>query len=377
MKILIATGIFEPEIGGPATYTHMFGHKLAWPDTSVTIVTFSSIPPDPEDSKRMNYKVVRVVRGNRVLNRIRFFFKVWEYVRESDCIYMLDWFAAGLPTALAARFLGKPYVVRVGGDYLWEQRYLESEKKPLPLTDFYKKGMHRWWRYRIFLWLISWVLSNARHVVFNSDKQRELYERHYRLKKTSTIYNPVPRITIAHNDLLPDRKEFVFWGRFIVMKNLDTLVRAFAKAKLPPDYTLTLIGNGPRKGEIASLVAKLGIGKRVNFIDTMALDDAWNRVKDSRALVLPSWTDISPNQVYEALALGLPALVTKENYLSIRDQLPEMIDPRSVEDVASKLEMLADDVRYADFVKRWNAIRFNQTWDDVLKQHMSLFSSIL
>lgn len=377
MRILIATGIFEPEIGGPAIYSQMFGHKLAWSDTYATVVTFSSVPTGPNDASRMHYKVVRVVRGNRIFNRIRFFFKVWKYVRESDCVYMLDWFAAGFPTALAARLLGTPYVVRIGGDYLWEQRYLESGKKPLSLSDFYERGLHRWLRYRVFLWLIYWVLAGAKHVVFNSDRQREIYEKYYGLKKTSTIYNPVPGITILRKDAWPERKEFVFWGRFIVMKNLDTLVRAFAKARLPTGYTLTLIGNGPRKKEIETLISTLRIKDRVSIIDAMPRKEAWDRVKDSRALVLPSWTDISPNQVYEALALHLPALVTRENYLSIRNQLPDTIDPNSVDDIANKLEMLADDVRYADFSKRWNSIKFKYDWNDVLREHERLFKRIV
>jgi glycosyltransferase involved in cell wall biosynthesis len=100
-------------------------------------------------------------------------------------------------------------------------------------------------------------------------------------------------------------------------------------------------------------------------------------VKDSRAFILPSWTDISPNQVYEALAIGLPTLVTKENYLSIADRLPATIDPHSVEDIARKLEMLADDAAYRDFSEKFRAIRFEHDWDDVVRQHKELFEKII
>jgi len=381
MKILIATGIYPPEIGGPATYAHVLGHKLAWPDTYISVVTFSTAPSSPDDSERIHYKVVRVVRGrNKIWNRVKFLWTVYKLLRKDrhDIIYTLDWFAVGFPVALVAKWHGIPYVVRVGGDYLWEQRYLESGQKPITLADFYKREIHRQWRYRVFFWLIRWVLSGAAHVVFNSDRQRELCEKHYGLAnwKTSTIYNPVPGITVLHRDTLPERNDFVFWGRFIVMKNLDTLVRAFAKAKFPKEYTLTLIGDGPRKKEIVALVSELGIKDRVNIIDTMPRGEAWDRVKDSRALVVPSWTDISPNIVYEALAMGLPALVTKENYLSISNKLPETIDPNSVEDVVAKLEMLADDTKYRVFTEAFRAISFKNTWDDVLRQHEALFQQI-
>jgi glycosyltransferase involved in cell wall biosynthesis len=378
MKILIATGIFEPEVGGPAMYAYNLAKKLARIDGHVTVVTFSPTSSDSDDSSREHLRVVRVVRGNKLLNRINFFQSVNKLLKKDayDIVYMLDWFAAGLPAAIAAKLRGVLYVVRVGGDYLWEQRYLESGQKPLSLTDFYYKGIYQWWRYRVFFWLIRWVIAGAQRVVFNSDKQRKLYEKFYGLTKTSVIYNPVPEMTILNPGRVSASKEFVFWGRFIVMKNLGTLIRAFAKAKLPPDYKLTLIGAGPRKKEIETLILELDIKNRVNILDTMSRDDAWDRVKDSRALVIPSWTDISPNIVYEALAMGLPTLVTKENYLSIREQLPEMPDPHSVDDIAEKLEMLADDRLYALFARKFREIRFAHTWDDVLREHKSLFEKV-
>ena len=224
--------------------------------------------------------------------------------------------------------------------------------------------------------LIRRVLSGARHVIFNSNVQRELYLDFYglALARVSTIFNPVPAMQkpTAH----ASNKEFVFWGRFIVMKNLDTLIHAFAKAKLE-GYTLLLIGDGPRKEELAELVRELHVERRVSILPSMRRDDVLARVSACRAFVLPSWTDISPNQVVEALAIGLPALVTKENYLSFRDQLPETVDPRSVDDVAEKLTMLADDTHYREFRKKFAAISYVHTWDAALREHVALFERIV
>ena len=137
-----------------------------------------------------------------------------------DLIYTLDWFAAGLPVALAAKLRGKPYVVRVGGDYLWEQKYLESGQKPVTLREFYTSGIYRRSGYAIAFRLIRFVLSGARHVVFNSNAQRELYVRFYGLApaRVSTIFNPVPEVSSAAKNDASRRNEFVYWGRFIVMK---------------------------------------------------------------------------------------------------------------------------------------------------------------
>src|SRR3989344_5180064 len=195
MRILITTGIVEPEVGGPATYAPRLATKLTEAGYQVTVLTFSQKSHYDSDNE-YSFGLVRIVRGNRILNRIRFFFAVLSHVHNCDLIYTLDWFAVGLPVALAAKLIGKPYAVRVGGDYLWEQRYLESGQKPMPLKDFYHSGIYRRREYRTFYRLIRWVLSGARHVVFNSNVQRELYVDFYGLApaRVSTIFNPVPTI---------------------------------------------------------------------------------------------------------------------------------------------------------------------------------------
>lgn len=375
MKILIVTGIFEPDIGGPATYVPRLASHLSEAGHFVCVITYASVRNKEE--VQYPFVLLRIARGNKLFNRIRMFFGVFARVHRYDVVYLADWFAAGLPAALAARLRGIPYIVRVGGDYLWEQRYLESNQPPVTLREFYEKNLDKKPRYRIYRALIAFVLQSAKHVMFNSDAQRELYETHYALAHTSTIYNPVPKDEVQRIKRGVPSTEFVFWGRFIVMKNLSTLVRAFGKAEISDAFTLILIGDGPRKDEIVSLTRELGLEKRITFLPAMPMREVLERVKDARAFILPSWTDISPNQVYESVALGLPALVTKENYLSIRDQLPDTFDPHSIDVLASKIEMLADDARYSAFVAKFKGISFTQSWDDVILAHERILKSAI
>ncbi len=375
MRILITTGVFEPDIGGPATYAHMLATGLVTKKEDVVVLTFSDSKYVDTDA-RYPFTLRRIVRSkNKILNRIKFLFVAAPYVWRAHLVYTLDWFAVGFPVAILAALFRKPYIVRVGGDYLWEQRYLESGQEPVSLREFYDKRFHQRHEYRSFYSIINRVLSNAIRVVFNSDKQRELYLQYYDLDphKVATIENPVPSVNIARG--VVGRKEFVFWGRLIVMKNVASLVRAFAKARIP-GYTLVIIGEGPRREELHTLIRELGMEDRITMHESMPRDAVLERVKDSRAFVLPSWTDIAPNQVHEALALGLPALVTKENYLRIAGDLPETIDPHSIDDIAAKMEMLADDKKYKIFSESFRKISYKHSTDDVLRQHLELFKQI-
>ncbi|MBV9159682.1 MAG: glycosyltransferase family 4 protein [Candidatus Kaiserbacteria bacterium] len=374
MRILIVSGIFEPDIGGPATYAPRLAAKLTELGHDVQLVTYSDKPQYDADA-RYRFKLERVLRRGKIANRIKMFFAVRRAARQCDIVYLLDWFAAGFPASLAADLAGKKYVVRIGGDYLWE-RYLSSGAPPLPLADFYAKGLYRAAQYGPHRYMIGRVLRKAARVIFNTEKQRELYERYMGVGGAAVIRNPIPRTETAEIHRSTASKEFVFWGRIVAMKNLSSLIKAFATAKIPQDFTLAIIGDGPKKAGLEHLARELNVNDRMNFFPAMPLSGVLERVKDARAFVLPSWTDISPNQVYEALAIGLPALVTSENYLSIGSRLPVTIDPRSVGDIAAKIEMLADDTQYASFAERFASIRESRDWKDVADEHVRIFETL-
>lgn len=377
MRIVLATGIFTPDVGGPATYTPKLAAKLVEAGHHVTVVTYSNATVHPSDSEH-KFRVVRVKRGTRMIQMTRFFFTLMKEARGADMVYTLDWLAAGLPVMKACFFLRIPYMVRMGGDYAWDTKYLEVGGTPITLKNFYESGEYLKGSKRLYFYLVRLVLHRARIVVFNSDVQRDLYAKYFGVAsdRSPVIPNPVP--LFPWNDVArgTPNTEFVFMGRFVAIKNVSSLVRAFAKAKLPSAYSLTLIGEGPQKDAIAALISELGVAGRVAILAPMEQHELYRRVKDCRAYVLPSWTDISPNNVYEALSIGLPVLMTKENYLGIRDKLPETIDPASVDDIASKLEMLTDDARYEDFSKRFQSITFAYSWDDAVRDHLALFESV-
>src|SRR3989338_2152703 len=382
MKILITTGIFEPEIGGPAKYTPKLAAKLVERGHTVRVLTYSTQAsydfPSGGGSTfggdaKYPFTVERIIRSNKLSNYLRFFYAVLKNAPRYDIIYSLDWFSAGLPVALAARLIGKKYVVRVGGGYTWE-KYLNDGNPPVTLRDFYAQGKHR--RYPLMYRVMKFVFRGAERVVFNSEIQKELYARYYDLVpvRLATIFNPIPRLQFPILKREPV-KEIVFAGRMIVKNNIETLIRAFAASGLS-DYALTLIGDGFITEKMRTLVEDLGV-RSVVFLPAMRQGELYERIRNARYVILPSWTDVSPNTACECLALGIPFLITSENYLSFRDQLPLVIDPRSVRDMAEKIRLLSDESVYAEYCEKLRAIQFKNDWDDVCTAQDRLFSSCL
>lgn len=96
-------------------------------------------------------------------------------------------------------------------------------------------------------------------------------------------------------------------GRLVPQKNFPMLLRAFAAAGRPDD-TLTVAGEGPDRARLEALAQGLGIAAQVRFIGHVASIDPLLAKAD--ALVLSSDYEGLPGVVVEALAAGLPVLVT-------------------------------------------------------------------
>src|SRR3989344_8147291 len=104
MKLLIATGLYPPESGGPATYTKLLEERLPALGFSVLVLPFSRVRHLP-----------------KIIRHIAYFFKCLRMACAADVVYALDTASAGLPAALAAKLAGKKFLVRVHCDYAWEQ----------------------------------------------------------------------------------------------------------------------------------------------------------------------------------------------------------------------------------------------------------------
>lgn len=107
----------------------------------------------------------------------------------------------------------------------------------------------------------------------------------------------------------PDLHErwIVFAGNLVEIKNVDVLLQACAElGARRSDWRLMVVGDGPARGLLETMAAKLRIDSRVQFLGSRPhaqLAD-WQRASD--ILVLPSRDEGQPNVLLEASACGIP-----------------------------------------------------------------------
>src|SRR3990167_8170244 len=120
INIIIASGIFSPDIGGPASYAQTIASRLAETEKG-TVGTYSSVWSSPIDSK-LPFRVVRIwARWPKGIKHGIYFVKMLREARNCKVIFALNAVSAGIPARFVARVFKRKFIVKIVGDSAWER----------------------------------------------------------------------------------------------------------------------------------------------------------------------------------------------------------------------------------------------------------------
>jgi 1,2-diacylglycerol 3-alpha-glucosyltransferase len=173
---------------------------------------------------------------------------------------------------------------------------------------------------------------------------------------------------------LPPRY-FLYVGRFAPEKNLAHLIGAFARACREPrfeNWSLVLVGGGPLEADLRRQAAPLGA--RVRFVAFQQKDQLPAYYGLAEALVLPSLVEPWGLVVNEAMAAGLPVVISRQCGCAMELVFPGIngviVDEKDVPGLAAALVALAGaDARrqaYGKQSSRLVATFSLETWAEAL-----------
>jgi glycosyltransferase involved in cell wall biosynthesis len=334
MKIVIATGIYPPDIGGPAQYAREMERAWTRAGHAVQVLVFRTERRLPTGIRHLYY-----------------FFRVLWALRGVDFVFSPDTFSAALPAVCAAKLLSKQIIIRTGGDFLWEE-YVERTGDLVLLRNFYATRMASLnLKERLVFRLMRFVFRRADVVVFSTAWQRDIFAEPYHLnsKKCFVVENCyVPSVTNKPRSFLNGKKVFVAGVRERKWKNMPRLQRAFAVAE--------------RRDP--SLLLQWETGSRGKFLQD---------IKDSYAVIIASLGDVSPNTILEAISFGIPFILTRETglYERLKD-VAVWVNPEDEADIAEKILWLADERNYTIQTATVRSFSFSHSWDDIADELFSL-----
>ena len=148
--------------------------------------------------------------------------------------------------------------------------------------------------------------------------------------KVSLVPNPVS-FEQPRPAPVTELRRWLFLGGLIPRKGVHWLLEAFAKCRAEdPALSLTIVGDGELGGSLRRRAEELGLRESVTFAGSVGPEVALRLMREHDLLVHPSRWESFGVTVIEAVAAGMPVLVTRcggpeETLAGIEDAAGELV----------------------------------------------------
>jgi glycosyltransferase involved in cell wall biosynthesis len=299
VRVLIVSGIWPPDVGGPATHAPEVAEFLSGRGHEVEVLTTAPAAPAPQ-----RYAVRWIPRRLPAAGRYaQGALLAARAARRADVVYSTGMIGRTRVGSLVGR---APRVVKLTGDPAYE-RALRYGLTSVPLDEFQSASGARIAALRA---VRDAALSGARLYVCPSESLRRIAAgwRAVSLERIRVLPNPVSAPVLGDRDELRARHGFtgptlVAAGRLVPQKALDVAFEALRQCE---GVELVLVGEGPARPRLEVLarglpVRFLGVQPRETVFELLAAADA--------VLLSSSWENF-PHAVVEGLAAGTPVIAT-------------------------------------------------------------------
>jgi len=333
MKILIATGIYPPEEGGPATYSKLLNDELPKRDIEVDVLPFREVRHLPKVARHIVYT-----------------WKVFRRSRDVDIIFAQDPVSVGLPVCIVSFLMGKKFAIRVAGDYAWEQARQRFGVKD-SIDDFQIK------RYGLKTELLrkiqKGVVGRADIVITPSRYFKHLVSGWTKdPSRVHTIYNGIDFSDITEHKEPCEEKLIFSAGRLVPWKGFGAIIGLM---KDMPEWKLEIAGDGPDRTVLEAKIRKNGLENRVKLLGSLSREELLKRLAGSCIFVLNTSFESFSFQVVEAMHAGVPIITTNVG------SLPELIEsqkegilvePDNEEQILSAFKKINSDQDFRNMIVR-------------------------
>ena len=243
-------------------------------------------------------------------------------VRGVDVVHVHDWFGTVGAQALARR-LRAPLVMTV-----------HSTELDRSLGHPHKEIFEREW---IGVQAADRIIAVSRHLA-------DQLVREYGADRTRVrvVYNAVRDPgTLPVGERTGDI--VLFLGRLTAMKGPDVFLRAAARiAPSFPEVRFALAGEGPEYEPLVRLAVELGIGSRVLFLGKVSDEERSALLRDAAVFVLPSVTEPFGIVALEAMAAGVPTILSKTSGVAEVVSSVFRVDFWDIDEFASRMAELLE-----------------------------------
>jgi glycosyltransferase involved in cell wall biosynthesis len=378
MKIVLATPIYPPEVGGPATYTKELAKHLAGTHELV-VVTYT-------DSKEVfpGTTLIAVSKRSRLPVRlVKYFFAIWKASKNADIIYVQNAMAAGLPVALVSSLRGIPFVLKFVGDEAWE-RATQHKLTDKRLEEFlaHPEGSLK---IKLMMMVQGFVLRQAKVVTTPSAYLLEELKKTYGVRNERAVvnYNAAEETEILPFSATRIPHQIATTARLVIWKGIDGIMRALVEIKKKyPDARLVVAGDGPEFENLKKLRAELKLNDSVDLLGKISRAETWQLRKKSEVYVLNSTYEGLPHTVLTSFAAEIPTVATNisgTNEAVYNEQTGLLVEPGDTNALAHAVERLFEDKNLCQTLalNGTKLLKEKFSWNAHIKNLNSIFQSVV
>lgn len=188
--------------------------------------------------------------------------------------------------------------------------------------------------------------------------------------KTIVVSNtvPIPKETVSWKN---NPFQILFLGVLIKRKGVADLIQAIAllkKADKLSNIRFIIAGSGSEEESLKHLANELQVESWIEFTGWTDGKSKEKYIKESQALILPSYNEGLPIAVLEAISYGLPVISTDVGDMSAaikNERNGFLIKPGDVSELANSiLKISSDEEKYTQMVKNSKKIAIEEFSDD-------------
>jgi glycosyltransferase involved in cell wall biosynthesis len=226
-------------------------------------------------------------------------------------------------------------------------------------------------------------LGAARLVLANSQGIAELSSAHG-ARETRVVHLGSDLPPLARERGGDGERSLVTVGHLIARKRHADVLRALAVlGDRHPRLRYKIVGDGPERGSLEQLAARLGVLERVDFLGQLAPQEALREARRCTLFVMPSTEEAFGVVYVEAMAGGLPAIGCRgepgpEEIAAAGDGFV-LVPPGDIERLTQRIdELLSDPHRLREAGQRARAtVAANFTWERCGEQTLDAYRHAL
>ncbi|MDE2071702.1 MAG: glycosyltransferase family 4 protein, partial [Patescibacteria group bacterium] len=302
MPLLLAASLYPPQARGPATFAGQLVDYLTTRGERVVVVRYSEVERLPP-----------------VVRHLVYFFKLYRASAGCRAVLALDPVSVGLPALWLSRVRHMPLVLRLGGDYAWEQGVTRfginstlDEFVRTPVEDLpYAVG--------VLARIERYVAAGASTIVVPSSYLKGVVG-HWGVpaKKIDVIASAAAVARASLNKA--ETRQRVSWhdepvvfsaGALVPWKGFAGLIDAVAMVRRAhPNVRLIIAGDGPERRALLERAATEGFDPTIVFTGTLPHTILVELLQAADVFALNSSYEGLSHQLIEAMQAGVPIVTT-------------------------------------------------------------------